>query len=88
MDTRSLPLSEWFAKPGRSGEQLFKGKFPNSTMLAVRIDFVGSSTAEANAGVEDRLFTRHGHWKSESAKDDYVKDSLDRRLKVSKGLGI
>ena len=44
----------------------------------------GGATAAANAGVEeDRLFKRHGRWKSESAKDGYVKDSLDRRLKVS-----
>ena len=48
----------------------------------------GGATAAANAGVEDRLFKRHGHWKSESAKDGYVKDSLERHLKVSKGLGI
>ena len=48
----------------------------------------GGATAAANAGVEERLFKRHGHWKSESAKDGYVKDSLKRRLKVSKGLGI
>ena len=39
-------------------------------------------------GVEDRLLKRHGRWKSESAKDGYVKDSLDCHLKVSKGLGI
>ena len=48
VDTRSLPLSEWLAKLGRSGEQLFKGKFPNSAMLAVRIDFVGSSARYAD----------------------------------------
>ena len=48
----------------------------------------GDATAAANAGVEDRLFKRHGRWKSESAKDGYVKDSLVRHLKVSKGLGI
>eukprot|EP00731_Ephydatia_muelleri_P008337 Em0004g675a len=46
----------------------------------------GGATAAANAGVEERLFKRHGHWKSESAKDGYVKDSLKRRLKVSKGV--
>ena len=50
--------------------------------------WAGGATAAANAGVEDRLFKRHGHWKSESAKDGYVKDSVDRCLKLSKGLGI
>ncbi|KAL5497418.1 hypothetical protein EMCRGX_G013885 [Ephydatia muelleri] len=36
----------------------------------------GGATAAANAGVPDRLFKRHGRWKSESAKDGYVKDSV------------
>ena len=48
----------------------------------------GGATAAANAGVPDRLFKRHGHWRSESAKDRYVKDSVERRLSVSKSLGI
>ena len=30
----------------------------------------------ANAGVPDRLFKQHGHWKSELAKDGYIKDSV------------
>ena len=34
---------------------------------------VGGATAAANAGVPDRLFKRHGRWKSQSAKDGYVK---------------
>ena len=28
----------------------------------------GGATATANAGVQDRLFTRHGRWASELAK--------------------
>eukprot|EP00731_Ephydatia_muelleri_P008282 Em0004g620a len=48
----------------------------------------GGAIAAANTGVENRLFKRHGRWKSESAKDGYVKDSLERRFEVSKGLGI
>ena len=48
----------------------------------------GGATAAANAGVPDRLFKRHGRWRSESAKDGYVKDSVDSRLSVSKSLGI
>jgi hypothetical protein len=48
----------------------------------------GGATAAANAGVQDRLFKRHGRWKSESAKDGYVKDSVKRQLDVSKSLGI
>ena len=48
----------------------------------------GGATAAANAGVPVRLFKRHGRWRSESAKDGYVKDSVERRLSVSKSLGV
>ncbi len=48
----------------------------------------GGATAAANAGVPDRLFKRHGRWKSETAKDGYVKDSMATRLEVSKSLGL
>ena len=47
----------------------------------------GGDTKTANTGLPGRLFKRHGKWKSESAKDDYVKDSLEDRLRVSKSLG-
>ena len=33
-------------------------------------------TAAAQASVPDRFFKRHGRWRSESAKDGYVKDSM------------
>ena len=48
----------------------------------------GGVTADANAGVPDRLFKQHGRWSNESAKDGYVKDSLSSRLLVSKALVI
>ena len=48
----------------------------------------GGATAAANAGVPDRLFKRHGRWWFESAKDGYVKDSVEKWLSVSKNLGI
>ena len=40
----------------------------------------GGATAAANAGVPDRLFKRHGHWRSENAKDGYVNDCSASRL--------
>ena len=49
---------------------------------------VGGATAAANGGVPDRLFKRHGRWKSDFAKDGYVKDSLHARLSVSSNLGL
>ena len=36
----------------------------------------GGATTAVNAGVPDGLFKRHGKWKSETAKDEYVKDSV------------
>lgn len=48
----------------------------------------GGATAAANAGVNDRCWKRHGRWKSETSKDGYAADSLERRLDVSKSLGI
>ena len=45
----------------------------------------GASTA-AQAGVPDRLFKRHGRWRSETAKDGYVQDKLEDRLSVSRSL--
>ena len=43
----------------------------------------GGASAAANAGVPDRMFKRHGRWRSENAKDGYVRDSLSSRLQVS-----
>ena len=48
----------------------------------------GGATAAANAGITDRLFKQHGRWKSESAKDGYVKDNLTALLTVTKSLGL
>ena len=48
----------------------------------------GGASAAANAKVPDRLFKRHGRWKSENAKDGYVKDNMESRLAVSKSLGL
>ena len=44
----------------------------------------GGTTAAANAGVADRLFKRHGRWRSESTKDSYIDDLRDARMSVSK----
>ena len=48
----------------------------------------GGASAAANAGVPDRLFKRHGRWRSENAKDGYVKDSMESRLSVSRDIGL
>ena len=48
----------------------------------------GGATAAANEGVPDRLFKWHGRWKSESAKDGYVKDSREALMSVTKSLKL
>ena len=48
----------------------------------------GGATTAANAGIPHRLFKRHGHWRSESAKDGYVKNSVESRLSVSRSLDL
>ena len=38
-DWVALPLSEQLIQQGRSGSALFKGKFPNTDVIALRIEF-------------------------------------------------
>lgn len=61
----------------------------NSTDFGLHSFRAGGATRAANCpGLPERLFKRHGRWKSEKAKDGYVKDSLEKRLRVSKSLGL
>ena len=48
----------------------------------------GGASQAAKAGVPDRLFKRHGRWKSENAKDGYVKERVPNLLSVSQSLGL
>ena len=48
----------------------------------------GGASAAANAGVPDRLFKCYGRWRSESAKDGYVKDSMTALMSVSESLNL
>lgn len=48
----------------------------------------GGASVVANAGLSDRLFKHHGRWRSESAKDGYVKDSVVALLSVSESLDL
>ena len=72
--------------------ELLREKLDKLGFVAVEISphslRAGGATAAAEAGVPDRLFQRHGRWRSEKAKDGYVKDSLEKRLSVSKKLGL
>ena len=48
----------------------------------------GGASAAANAGFSDRLLKRHGRWKLERSKDDYVKGNINSLLSVSLSLGL
>ena len=50
--------------------------------------YTASGQEAANAGVSDRLFKIHGRWRSDNAKDGYIEDSMDKRLSVTRQLGI
>ena len=66
----------------------FKDIVPDISLFGTHSLRAGGASAAANAAVENRLSQRHGRWKSASAKNGYVDDCLDARLKVSKMLGI
>ncbi len=46
----------------------------------------GGASAAAPLGVPDRLFQRHGGWRSEKARNGYVEDSIHSLLLVSKSM--
>jgi hypothetical protein len=48
----------------------------------------GGATAAANPNIQDRLFKAHSRWKSETAKNSYIKDSTEKGLSVSKNQGL
>jgi hypothetical protein len=48
----------------------------------------GGATAAANSGIPNRLFKRHGRWKSEASKDDHIKDDLKRIFSVTQNWGL
>ncbi|XP_057294613.1 uncharacterized protein LOC130623140 [Hydractinia symbiolongicarpus] len=48
----------------------------------------GGATAAANFGVPDRLFKKHGRWKSDRAKDGYIQDSVKLLLSMSSNLDL
>jgi hypothetical protein len=72
--------------------ELFLGKLQSlgydSSLYGVHSLRAGGATLAANSGVLDRMFKRHGRWRSETAKDGYIKDTLEARLAVTKNLDL
>ena len=48
----------------------------------------GGASAAAKNGVSDRLIAKQGRWSTETARDGYIEDSVDYRLKPSSSLGL
>ena len=48
----------------------------------------GGATTASNLGVSNRLFQKHGRWKSERVKNRYVHENIPVLLQVTKNLGL
>ena len=47
------------------------------------------ATSAANTGdISDRCLKKHGRWKTDTAKDGYIVDSLEKRLSISRSLQL
>lgn len=57
--------------------EAFKSIVPDISKFGLHSVRAGGATVCANSGLSDRLFKRHGWWRSESAKDGYIKDIMD-----------
>lgn len=66
----------------------FKDIVPDISKYSTHSTRSGGASIAANSGVKERIFQRHGRWKTKTAKDMYVKDSVSSRLSVSKSLGL
>ena len=83
------PLSLIYPRKG-SLVKLLREFVPNTVNIYISLHSFrsGGATTAANAQVLDRCWKRHGRWRSETAEDGHVEDSLDNRLLVTKSLGI
>ena len=60
----------------------------NSKKIGLHSLRAGGATAAANLGVSDRLFQKHGRWKSERVKNGYVYKNIPVFLQATKNLGL
>ncbi|XP_033752191.1 uncharacterized protein LOC117335995 [Pecten maximus] len=68
--------------------ETFSSVVPDIKKFGLHSLRAGGASAAANAGIPDRLFKRHGRWKSETAKDGYIEDNFRERLNVSRHLNL
>lgn len=48
----------------------------------------GATSAAASENVSERMIKAHGRWRTDIAKDSYIKDSIGKQMLVSSNLGI
>ena len=85
--SQNLNLSELLSRKGIAFGKLSSLGFDSKLFGAHSIMASGASAA-ANASELDRLFKQYGCWRSESAKDRYVKDSEEAFISVSGSLKL
>ena len=59
-----------------------------SRCRTVKVCDLGELSMAANNKVNDKIFQRHGRWKSVQAKDTYVDDDLAQHLDELRSLGL
>ena len=65
------------------------GYNPNDQGLhSLRSGGIASVVRNNSNSIPERLLKIHGRWKSDSAKDMYVEESLENKLQVAKYLGL
>lgn len=86
-----LIVSDRPIKYGRARELVLK-KFQQIGLPKERYGLhslrAGGASSAAKAGVGDRLFQRHGRWRSAKCKDLYVRDSAENILSVTKSIAL
>ena len=68
--------------------ELIAKHLPQAVNISPHSLRAGGASAAAENGVPDRMISKHGRWKSEGARNGYIKDSLQGRLSVSMNLGL
>ena len=60
----------------------------NKTQFGLHSLRSGGASAAASNLVPERLLKAHGRWRSEKAKDGYIKETISNKLSVSRKLGL
>ena len=68
--------------------EMIKIHLPNAVSISPHSLRAGGASSAAENGVPDRMISKHGRWKSEGARNGYIRDSLENRLSVTQNLGL